>query len=326
MSDPFAGLLPTSNSSFSIPVITAAPVSVPSTTTGVSNKGTANNPWANSGTSIFVTPRTTVPTKIELQTKNVPVAEPSPAQQGQGNALISIPIIQSNGTTQYIPFNVWIFSFQTGSYTTYDNDQVHRGMVWFPIRRNEMFVQFGIMWPLQSKKTPNGFQNMQSFQNYLRLHQQQSVLTNGQPTPLSFVYYNNTGTAKGLGQTNKSSVIDNNLAINGNNQDLINQSYAITANGASSSTSQTTTGNLQALAYQGWIDRVEKEYRRFKSAYVKTYRMNILNTDVSSSRLMVNNLESSIVPSVISAQQYGVGWSSANLSLGNGINISSITG
>jgi len=309
------------------PIVTAKPVKVPVNAT--QNKGTAANPWAGSNTSTFVTPTASSATQLETQVQNALVIEPDAQQLTQGNALITIPILNSSGKLSYQQFNVWIYSIQTGSYTSYDNDQVHRGMIWFPIRRNEQFLQFNIMWPHQSKKTKNGFQNMQSFQNYIRLHQQQSVLTNGYPNPLTVVYYNNTGTGHGIGKRNKSEIVDNNLVLKGNNQILLSQSTEISSTSSptvSSSLSVNRNGSLQALSYQGWIDRVEKEYRRYKSAYTKSYRMNILNTDVASSRLVVDASESSIVPTVISTQQYGAGWSNANLSLGNGINMSGITG
>src|ERR1700722_16163480 len=72
-----------------------------------------------------------------------------------------------------------ILSFSTASYTQYDADQTQRGIAWMPIRRSEMFIDFSIIWPFTSKRRPNAFDEMQSFQNAIRLHQQESVLTRG---------------------------------------------------------------------------------------------------------------------------------------------------
>jgi len=155
-----------------------------------------------------------------------------------------------------------ILSFSTGSYTQYDTDQVQRGLAWMPIRRSEMFIDFSIIWPFMSKKRPDAFEEMQSFQNAIRLHQQESVLTRGAPFPAILYYYNNS--------SNQDPLITNNLPHLGNSAQLVTDVNNLTNN--------TNASELQSLTYQGWIDTVNKTYQRFKSYFVTSYHMNILNS------------------------------------------------
>jgi hypothetical protein len=263
------------------------------------------NTSANStypGTSPFLSPTSTVVVSVDTATV---LPEPSASDYKQGNAYISIPGIWTG--------EVWLTSFLTGSYTQFEQDQLHRGVSWFPIRRSEMYIQFTIDWPYQSLQRPTGFQDMQTFQDALRLHQQQSGTTTGTPQPITLVYYNGTGNNPGVSQL----VSSGNLPINGNNRTLLNQVGTIQS-----------PYSLSALTYQGWIDTVEKEYARFKSMYRRTYRMNVLNTtnDIQVSELQTTSAYSSITPNQLSATTYGFGWAEANISRGNAIITSQIPG
>ena len=246
---------------------------------------------------------------------------------------------KTNSQTLNQDRNLWISSFQTGSYTQFDNEQVHRGMVWFPIRRSEVFVQFTIAWPLMSTSnndTTRGrnFQDMQNFQELIRVHQQQSVLTSNYPLPLSLTIYNNTG--KNRSQT-ISDTNSSNLPLYGNNQLLIKQSNQLTNNNInlrdpSQVNSSTNTflpnstnpsnGQLQPLVYQGWIETISKQYTRYKSFYTMTYRMNVINPPSEASHLLVDNTGNSgnsLVPNVFDVQQLGQGWYGSALGINGGI-------
>ena len=328
----------------SVATVSPPPPTVFTNYTGFVAKGTSNdpnNPWANYGTSTF---NTGVATKDTVQSKqSIPYTPPSPTQLGQGNALISVPINQPNSTTLNYDQNLWITSFQTGTYAQYDNVQVHRGMVWFPIRRSEVFVQFTIAWPLQSTSN-NGvvrgrnFQDMQKFQDIIRVHQQQSALTSSFPSPLSLTIYNNTGSNSNI--HNKSQTISDdplisknpsNLPIHGNNQTLINQSIALTSNSITRTDpsinnsprlpNSLTTPQPQPLIYQGWIETVSKQYTRFKSFYTMTYRMNVLNPDTEYSHLLIDSSSggNSLIPNSWDVKQYGQGWYGNSLGLNGGI-------
>lgn len=154
-----------------------------------------------------------------------------------------------------------ILSFSTATYTQYDTDQVQRGLAWMPIRRSEMFIDFSIIWPFLSKKRPDAFEEMQSFQNAIRLHQQESVLTRTLPNPAVLHYFNNS--------SDQAPLITNNLPHLGNMANMLSDPNNLTNNSFSN--------QLQPLVYQGWIDTVNKPYQRFKSYFVTYYHMNILN-------------------------------------------------
>lgn len=155
-----------------------------------------------------------------------------------------------------------ILSFNTSTYTQYDQDQVHRGLAWMPIRRSEMFIDFSIIWPFVSKKRLEAFEEMQSFQNAIRVHQQESVLTRGSPYPAILHYYNNSN--------NQAPLITNNLPHLGNRADMLIDKNNLTNNAFDT--------ELQPLVYQGWIDTSDKTYQRFQSYFVTYYHMNILNS------------------------------------------------
>jgi hypothetical protein len=209
-----------------------------------------------------------------------------------------------------------ILSFNTGTNTQYDTDQVHRGLAWMPIRRSEMFIDFSIIWPFTSKKRPNAFEEMQSFQNAIRLHQQESVLTRGAPYPAVLHYYNNSG--------NQDPLITNNLPHLGNSAELVTDANNLTNN--------TNANSLQPLTYQGWIDTVNKPYQRFKSYFVTYYHMNILNSinDVNyastSSALGAGaGANAYIVPTSVSNSSFSPTAINSNYVVGP-VDISQITG
>ncbi len=167
-----------------------------------------------------------------------------------------------------LDIDIDILSFSTSTYTQYDQDQVHRGLAWMPIRRSEMFIDFSIMWPFTSKQRINAFEEMQSFQNAIRVHQQESVLTRGAPYPAVLHYYNNSN--------NQNPLVTNNLPHLGNSANMLTD--------LSSKSNNAFNNQLQPLVYQGWIDTSDKTYQRFQSYFVTSYHMDILNSpnDISS--------------------------------------------
>jgi len=310
---------------FGIPVVKAAPV--------VNNPPTGFTPPSSYG-SVTKTTFSTSTNNVAVQTVNAPVLQ-SPKDEKSGNAWINIPFIDSKGHVNYnVSFPLWITSFSTGSYVQYENVQVHRGMSWFPIRRSEMSIQFTVAWPLQSQYSnsyngDSGFIKMQKFQDLIRQHQQQSVLLNC--PPLTFVYYNNTGTA----DNNHSPVIESNGPNSFNDPNLLKQVANLQNNVNPDYNFNTGTFNqppditkpLKSLNYMGWIDTIEKEYSRYKSVFTRSYRMNIINlsTDQVSS-VNTQAATNSLVPNVTSPSKFGLGWSSANTTRTGGLNINAIQG
>jgi len=287
-------------------VTKATTTSTSTSTTSTNNIGSVGNSSNYPGTSPFLTP--TSNTTVSINTAYVPVV-PSTNNYKTGNAFFSIPNATGGNIWQG---EVWITSFYTGSYTQFEQEQVHRGMNWFPIRRSEMFIQFTIDWPYQSTTTLSGFNDMQNFQDSLRLHQQQSALNTGTPVPITFVYYNGNGT-----NSNKSNITaSGNLMWNGNNSTLLEQAG-----------SKTQPYSLKSLEYQGWVETVEKEYARFKSVFRRSYRMAVINSaGTQVSELQTTSQYSSLVPNQLSSQTYGFGWINNNIAKGSSIPINKITG
>lgn len=271
----------------------------------VVNMGISPNPTI--ADSQLNTSPTTLPTSIP---------QVQPTGKAAGNALIVIPGVWQG--------EVWLMSFQTGIYTQFENNQVHRGMSWFPIRQSEMFVTFSLAWPLISSNNSGSFQSMQAFQNALRQHQQNSALVAGNPAPMQLTYYNNTGTGN-----NKSQLIDNNLPL-GNSELLLKQAQNITTGNLNSQGVAIQPFDakhpLQQLSYQGWIQSVDKQYTRFKSIYLMNYRMNIINPRSQVSNLITNTSTGTAVPTALTVKTYGLNYINANTSNGSGIDISKITG
>lgn len=210
--------------------------------------------------------------------------------------------------------DVDIMSFSTGSYTQYDTDQVQRGLAWMPIRRSEMFIDFSIIWPFMSKKRPDAFEEMQSFQNAIRLHQQESVLTRGSPYPAVLHYYNNSN--------NQSPLITNNLPHLGNSAQLVTDTNKLT--------NSTNAKQLQPLMYQGWIDTSDKDYQRFKSYFVTNYHMNILNggNDTGQASTLSSlgvGATASIKPPAVSNSSFNATAINSNYTVGP-VDINQITG
>lgn len=207
-----------------------------------------------------------------------------------------------------------ILSFSTASYTQYDTDQVQRGLAWMPIRRSEMFIDFSIIWPFMSKGRPNAFEEMQSFQNAIRVHQQESVLTRGSPYPAVLHYYNNSH--------NQNPMVTNNLPHLKNSENLITDTNSLTSN--------TNAKQLQSLVYQGWIDTSNKIYQRFKSFFVTYYHMNILNsTNDTAGASTLSSLGMAatkpMVPSAVSISSFNTTAINSNYTVGP-VDINQITG
>jgi len=210
--------------------------------------------------------------------------------------------------------DVDILSFNTATYTQYDTDQVQRGLAWMPIRRSEMFIDFSIIWPFLSKQRPNAFEEMQSFQNAIRLHQQESVLTRTTPYPAVLHYFNNSD--------NQSPTITNNLPHLGNAANLLTDPDNLTNN--------VYSDQLQPLVYQGWIDTANKPYQRFKSYFVTYYHMNILNSanDVSYSSTLSElgvGATKYIVPPTIQSSSFSPTSINSNYNV-NPVDLNQITG
>jgi len=247
-----------------------------------------------------------------------------PTGTAAGNANIIIPRQNSNDKP-YFQGGVYIQSFQTAVNTQFENDQVHKGMTWFPIRRSEVFISFSIAWPFKSSNNNGAFQTMQAFQDALRQHQQDSALSQGIPNPITFTYYNNSGTG-----TNHSQVVNNNLPINGNNSTLFQQANNLTngnldINGTAIKAFNPTQP-LTSLVYHGWIDTVQKQYLKSKAIYLLDYRMNVINTNSQPSMMVPNTSTGVPENNKWSVSVYGLNWIQANTSSGDGIDLSKITG
>jgi len=248
---------------------------------------------------------------IESSTSSVGFSLASPTGNHSGNAHITIPYTLTNNL---FDDDVWLTSFQINSFVQYDNQQVHRGMSWFPIRRNEATISFSIAWPYQSSQKNSGnFFTMQAFQDALRQSQQTSVLNTGNAQPMTLTYYNNSAAVNGQ----VSAVVPNNLPTLGNDKLLTSQVSNYQGNNSSL--------GLAPLVYQGWIDTVDKIYNRFKSVYIINYRMNVLNPITQISYIDPTSA-TEFVPNKMTVSQYGLTWAQTNTSNGNGVNISQITG
>lgn len=210
--------------------------------------------------------------------------------------------------------DVDILSFSTATYTQYDTDQVQRGLAWMPIRRSEMFIDFSIIWPFISKRRQHAFEEMQSFQNAIRVHQQESVLTRSSPYPAVLTYYNNSN--------NQAPTVTNNLPHLGNMKNIFTDTNKLFNSAASK--------QLQPLVYQGWIDTSNKIYQRFKSYFITYYHMNILNSanDVSYASTLSAlgaGATSYIVPPAVSNSSLNTIAINSNYTVGP-VDINQITG
>ena len=216
--------------------------------------------------------------------------------------------------SELLSTDIDIMSFSTATATQYDTDQVQRGLAWMPIRRSEMFIDFSIIWPFVSKRRLDAFEEMQSFQNAIRVHQQESVLTRGSPYPAVLHYYNNSH--------NQAPLVTNNLPHLGNMKNMLTDPHHLTNNAYSK--------QLQPLTYQGWIDTSNKSYQRFKSFFVTYYHMNILNStnDVNSASTLSAlgfGATSPITPPTFSPSSFNPTAINSNYTVGP-VNINQITG
>lgn len=270
---------------------------------------------------------------------------------GNSNIILSTDI-DAKGNLINKTYDLWITSFSTSVQTQFSTSQTHKSIVWVPIRRSEIMIQFSIDWPLQvtgntteGQYDYNGFQAMQQFHNDLRAHQKLSATTVVSPPPMNFTYFNNyypadagvdttsldntstTASPYSVGKAN--SIVNNNLSRILDYSVLTN-----TATGPDYKVSNPVQNNLvlQPLQYQGWILQVDKEYDRFKAVYSVQYVMNVLtpandNTDTPS---YINPGPQGDIPQLKptanTVLQQGQNWTSANVTMGNGININGIPG
>ena len=247
-------------------------------------------------------------------------------------------------------YDLWITNFSTSAQTQFASAQTHQSIVWVPIRRSEMMISFGIDWPLQvtgnttaGKYDYNGFQAMQQFHNDLRAHQKLSATTSVSPPPMNFTYFNNYYPVDAAANTTNLDITSRpgstystakaNSLVNNNLSRIIDYTQLTnTATGPDYKASNPVQSNLQLqpLQYQGWILQVAKEYDRFKAVYSVQYIMNILtprsgSTGMPSSIVVKGNVPQ-LLPTSSTVLQQGQNWTSANISMGNGINIDGIPG
>ena len=265
---------------------------------------------------------------------------------GQGNAVVTlVTSIDSKGHLVTKDFNIWITSYSTSVQTQFSSGQVQQGIVWAPVRRSEQMVQFTVDWPLQTKLNGqgydyNGFRAMNNFHNALRTHQRISAQTTSSPPPMNFLYYNNfsgtyTSTDGTYSVTIANSSATNNPIVDNNLSSIPNFNKDGTPvknpDGTYAATNPTNNSlTLQPIQYQGWIQNVAKEYDRFKAVYSEMYMMNVLtpssdqNAIASSICFVGSNNE--LIPTSNTVISQGQNWTSANISMGDGINISKIPG
>jgi len=270
--------------------------------------------------------------------------------RGGNSSIVLSTNTDSKGNLITKTYNLWITSFSTSSQTQFSIGQTQKQIVWVPIRRSEMMITFNIDWPLQvtgnttkDQYDYNGFQAMQEFHNDLRAHQKLSATTVVSPPPMNFTYFNNyypTGTvvdSTSLDSTSTKqypySVSKANSLVNNNLSRILDYTKPTnTATGPDYKASNPVQNNLvlQPLQYQGWILQVAKEYDRFKAVYSVQYVMNILtprsgNTGMPSSIVVKGDIPQ-LLPTSSTVLQQGQNWTSANISMGNGINIDGIPG
>ena len=270
---------------------------------------------------------------------------------GNSNIILSTDI-DAKGNLINKTYDLWITSFSTSVQTQFSTSQTHKSIVWVPIRRSEIMIQFSIDWPLQvtgntteGQYDYNGFQAMQQFHNDLRAHQKLSATTVISPPPMNFTYFNNyypvgagidtTSLDKTSTTASPYSVGKANSIVNNNLSRILDYSVLTnTATGPDYKVSNPVQNNLvlQPLQYQGWILQVDKEYDRFKAVYSVQYVMNVLtpandNTDTPS---YINPGPQGDIPQLKptanTVLQQGQNWTSANVTMGNGININGIPG
>ena len=86
-----------------------------------------------------------------------------------------------NGNWEPIVTSLYLQSIETGSSVEFDDNQLHRGISYRPIRRIEMFLDFTSVWSLQN------YYLMDQFQEAIRTHYLQIVA--GSPTPMTLNYF-----------------------------------------------------------------------------------------------------------------------------------------
>jgi len=270
--------------------------------------------------------------------------------RGGNSSIVLSTNTDSKGNLITKTYNLWITSFSTSSQTQFSTGQTQKQIVWVPIRRSEMMITFNIDWPLQvtgnttkDQYDYNGFKAMQQFHNDLRAHQKLSATTSVSPPPMNFTYFNNYYPVDAAANTTNLDITSRpgstystakaNSLVNNNLSRIIDYTQLTnTATSPDYKASNPVQSNLQLqpLQYQGWILQVAKEYDRFKAVYSVQYIMNILtprsgNTGMPSSIVVKGNVPQ-LLPTSSTVLQQGQNWTSANISMGNGINIDGIPG
>jgi len=250
---------------------------------------------------------------------------------GNTNIILAVSV-DANGNLITRNYDLWITSFATSSQTQFSSNQTQKQIVYVPIRRSEMMINFSIDWPLQTVGNTtkdaydyNGFKAMHQFHNDLRRHQQLSASTVSTPPPMSFIYSNNYHPS--------NSPIKSNSLVNNNLSRILDYSQPIhTKKGPDYKAKNPVQKNvtLQPLNYQGWILQVGKEYDRFKAVYSVQYVMNVLtpadaNSDMPSS-IIITGTVPPLLPTSSTVLQQGQNWTRKDISMGNGININRIPG
>jgi len=85
---------------------------------------------------------------------------------------------------------LWLQSVQTSSTLQFDETQLKSGVSYIPIRRNEQFLIFSVVWPLRR------FNEMEDFSFSIRQHYNAN-LNQSQLVPMTLIYYKNNLTFRG---------------------------------------------------------------------------------------------------------------------------------
>jgi hypothetical protein len=200
-------------------------------------------------------------------------------------------------------FEIWLQNINTASTTEFVTQQTKNRLNWTPIRRAEMFINFGIVWPLVNATGGNpasdlGFENIDPSDGFAKMNKLQDTIRSHQ-----VAIANNT--------TNAPMILTYR-----NNSDPNNLNTLISSQ------------PLKSLVYSGWIQTVEKEYARFKNYFVRQYTMNIITKNVSNTPATAMLSTSAYAPSAAAQRNYGDAWvnipalinnANANLTISGGI-------
>jgi hypothetical protein len=209
-----------------------------------------------------------------------------------GNATLEL----FNGHKNVI-FDIWLQNINTASTNEFMTQQTKNRLSWIPIRRAEMFLNFGIVWPLVNatggNPTPDrgfegidpadGFAKMNKLQDTIRIHQL-AIANNTTNAPMTLTYTNNSD------PSNLNTLI--------------------------------SSQPLKSLVYSGWIQTVEKEYARFKNYFVRQYTMNIVTKNVSNTPATNMLYSTAYAPTASTQHDYGDAWINIPSLIQNSLTIS----